>query len=232
MRNPRSSCHRCWIVKRRFRLEPSDQFPRLCRAAVVGNQHLKITPGLAAQSVQRLFQGPRIVVRADDDRDFHSILRAPNSGLSASWHSTCVPTLAHRWRNHTFVLPSGARPSPPPESCLRQGGRPPAGFLLPVRLRVRGELLNSNRVGKFPGPTRGRSSVGRALASQAGCRGFESLRPLLLKAFRGNMLREDFSFLAGTILQKVFGWLSAGTICDSYPCLAFRCPDGSLTLEE
>ena len=31
------------------------------------------------------------------------------------------------------------------------------------------------------GPDRGRSSVGRALASQAGCRGFESLRPLLFE---------------------------------------------------
>src|SRR4051794_27797568 len=37
----------------------------------------------------------------------------------------------------------------------------------------------------IPEVHRGRSSVGRALASQAGCRGFESLRPLFLVSVAG-----------------------------------------------
>ena len=39
-------------------------------------------------------------------------------------------------------------------------------------------LLGSGTYRPAHRPARGRSSVGRALASQAGCRGFESLRPL------------------------------------------------------
>ena len=49
---------------------------------------------------------------------------------------------------------------------------------------------------------RGSSSVGRALASQAGCRGSESRLPLLPKALRSNELRKALFVYSGYDLQK------------------------------
>ena len=71
-------------------------------------------------------------------------------------------------------------PGMPAVGRRRSGGRWPASSLAGAHDSTRPEPdppRNGCRV-CYTRENRGRSSVGRALASQAGCRGFESLRPL------------------------------------------------------